>query len=785
MPRALDLATALGTSLAPTVKSAQVRLRSCPPPPLVRLDSYLTCYATSHATSLRLNMASDSDEDFGADSDYKRPQTPTRRPPARNAKQKLPARSTRASTRNYHESSDDDLNGPVIDVDSDAADQAHSLDTSNKKRKRVTSSNQDVRRSKRTHRSAGSPKTPQSRTRSAPVKKKTPTNNRSVRTVAIGPESPCSLAGDWARLPYLVWLNIFNELASPLRDLSAREDTGAQNEAKSTLLASARSSKILADPALTALYHTPLLPRREAAAQLLETLRTPPDSTMLNYRPKVVVLRIEVEENLSRKVFGTYLNLNELVQYLPRLQHIELYTALDAKPWRQLDKSVRWKYSPELFNALQSIPPMGNPDLIDEGLTYLPLESWSWSSRLIPLDWSMETLREIHAAPSFQSLRKITFINFQVPSVTSKTIDPIDIAAMDDPVIRDVASIISLMPRLEHLVFEASTVANGSLLEQLPKNLKHLELINCWEVDAEHMIDFLRDRGHSLQTMVLNHCQSLSLQFLPVLGSACPNLEEIHVDTKYFRHHEFYKDDKPFWEVFLRPDQIPTWPTKLRCIDMQHLQFSDHRAARSFCKSLETSAERLPHLRRLSIDIKLNSTLDKRTKLRNYWAPRLQTIFKRPMVVPTSITATLARQFEQQAVIEPGRRRSLKACATPIRRSIRLAEVLSSPDVTQDEASGTSGREASRRGQVKKEARRLGNESYDADGESDDELSNEINADPKKNTPVQRLCDVVEIQLDNSRVVEDKFHWGDFADNPESEPEAEDPDWNGQDLDFD
>ncbi|KAK6825354.1 hypothetical protein PG987_012848 [Apiospora arundinis] len=701
-------------------------------------------------------MASDSDEDFGADSDYKRPQTPTRRPPARNAKQKLPARSTRASTRNYHESSDDDLNGPVIDVDSDAADQAHSLDTSNKKRKRVTSSNQDVRRSKRTHRSAGSPKTPQSRTRSAPVKKKTPTNNRSVRTVAIGPQSPCSLAGDWARLPYLVWLNIFNELASPLRDLSAREDTGAQNEAKSTLLASARSSKILADPALTALYHTPLLPRREAAAQLLETLRTPPDSTMLNYRPKVVVLRIEVEENLSRKVFGTYLNLNELVQYLPRLQHIELYTALDAKPWRQLDKL----------------------DVLAPG--ELELELSPYTSGLVDGNVARDT-----RCPSFQSLRKITFINFQVPSVTSKTIDPIDIAAMDDPVIRDVASIISLIPRLEHLVFEASTVANGSLLEQLPKNLKHLELINCWEVDAEHMIDFLRDRGHSLQTMVLNHCQSLSLQFLPVLGSACPNLEEIHVDTKYFRHHEFYKDDKPFWEVFLRPDQIPTWPTKLRCIDMQHLQFSDHRAARSFCKSLETSAERLPHLRRLSIDIKLNSTLDKRTKLRNYWAPRLQTIFKRPMVVPTSITAALARQFEQQAVIEPGRRRSLKACATPIRRSIRLAEVLSSPDVTQDEASGTSGREASRRGQVKKEARRLGNESYDADGESDDELSNEINADPKKNTPVQRLCDVVEIQLDNSRVVEDKFHWGDFADNPESEPEAEDPDWNGQDLDFD
>lgn len=732
-------------------------------------------------------MASSSDEDFGADSDYRRPTTPTRLLPARSAKQKKPVRNTRANACNYHETSDDDSDGFDSGADS-PAEQTRSIEASGLKRKRVASSSQDMRRSKRTLRSAGSLITPQqSRKRKSPVKRKTPTNHGSIRTAARRPQTVCSLAGNWASLPYLVWRSVFDEIASPLRDLSAHDET--KSEATRTLLASARSSKILAEPALTALYQAPPL-MLCSTHQLLHTLMTPPDSTMFNYRPKVEVLRIEVEQTLSKKNLGKYLNLKELIQYLPRLKHIDLYTALDAKPWRQLDQSVRWKYSPELFNALHSIPPMGNPDLRDEGLTYLPLESWSWSARLIPAAWSMDNIRSIHSSPSFQSLRKITFINFQVPSVTSKIKDPIAIAAMDSPVIRDFASTISLLPMLEHLVLEASTVANGSLLEQLPKNLKHFELINCWDVEAEHMAGFLRDQGHSLKSIVLNHCQSLSLQFLPILGSACPNLEEIHVNTKYFRHHEFYNDDQPFWDVFLEPDQIPTWPTKLRCIDMQHLQFNEaDGAARRFCKSLETSATRLPHLRKLVIDIKLKCDLNGRTRLRNYWTPRLQTIFKRPLVVPASVAdaSRLAQQLEQKAVLEPGRRKSLKACSTPMRRSIRLAEI-SSPDVTQDEASNASGREVRRRGQVRKEARRLGHESHDADDEGEDELSAELYTDPLKIDPAacQRLCDVVEIQLDNSRVVEERFVITDIRGGPESEEEEEeDPDWNGQDEDFD
>ncbi|KAK8006241.1 hypothetical protein PG991_012538 [Apiospora marii] len=732
-------------------------------------------------------MASSSDEDFGADSDNRRPRTPTRRPPARTAKQKVPVRKTRASACNYHETSDEDSGDSASGAES-AIEQTHNTEASGPKRKRVTSSNQNVRRSKRTLRSFGSPTTPQqSRKRSGPVKKQTPTNHRSIRNAEIRSQTVCSLAGNWASLPYLVWRGVFDEIASPLRDLSAHDE--AKSEATRTLLASSRSSKILAEPALTALYQAPPL-MLCSTHQLLHTLMTPPDSTMFNYRPKVEVLRIEVEQTLSKKNWGTYLNLKELIQYLPRLKHIDLYTALDAKPWRQLDKSVRWKYSPEMFNALHSMPPMGNPDLRDEGLTYLPLESWSWSARLIPAAWTMDEIRSIHSSQSFQSLRKITFINFQVPSVTSKIKDPIAIAAMDNPVIRDIASTISLLPMLEHLVLEASTVANGSLLEQLPRNLKHFELINCWDVEAEHMVDFLRDRGHSLKSIVLNHCQSLSLQFLPILGSACPNLEEIHVNTKYFRHHEFYNDDQPFWDVFLEPDQIPTWPTTLRCINMQHLQFNEaHVAAHNFCKSLETSATRLRHLRKLAIDIKLKCDLTTRTLLRNHWTKRLQTIFKRPLVVPASVAdaSRLAHQLEQKAVLEPGRRKSLKACSTPMRRSIRLAEI-SSPDVTQDEASNTSGREVSRRGQVRKEARRLGNESHDADDEGEDELSAELYTDPLKVDAgaVQRLCDVVEIQLDNSRAVEEQFVITDIRGGPESEEEEEeDPDWNGHDEDFD
>lgn len=607
-------------------------------------------------------------------------------------------------------------------------------------------------------------------------------------------EEGVALAGDWEHLPYLVWFEIFEQVAAPLRDSTARlpDITNASR----SLLSAALANRMLTKPALTALYKSPILSPL-SAHYLARNFTLPPDATTFNYRPMVETLRIDVDETLARKFMGKYLEIKDLIQNLPRLVNVELYHNLDQPPYRNLDDTVRWKYPAELFEALQPVP-NGDIEATDK-TTCTQLRSWLWSSRLAGELCSLDKLQEIHLLPSFASLRKIAFVNYQVPSIRSKTRDPVEIEMMDLPHINQLAAAIKVLPRLEHLIMESSTMVNAHLLEMLPGNLKHIELINCWDIEADSFAMFLVTHGRSLQSLTLDHCQSLSLAFLPVLASACPKLISLHMDMSYYRHHEHYNDSEPLYDVLLGEDQVPTWPPTLQYVDMQHLrQWAgkdeevqvEERRAKLFFESLERSASSLPALRKLVLKAMLNVPFRRRAEFRDHWVTRLTDVFKRPSTEP------LPRP--RLRLIVPIRRNDQKLdgqesaasqkSTSHVRRSSRIAEILLTPPSHDDEGEERIGKERSQLARFRKEAKRLKIQPSRTGHEADDEESEDELAATSLNNETaedsvrgQLLCDIVDIQIDNQKPSEHQYGMDDFLDTPT----ASDAEWDGTDEVFD
>jgi hypothetical protein len=537
---------------------------------------------------------------------------------------------------------------------------------------------------------------------------------------------------------------------------------------------------VLTEPALSSLYKCPQITPR-GALLLARQLGLPQDATALNYRPKIETIQVEVGDTLGRKVHGHYVSIGELIRSLPRLKDIQLRHSLDEEPYRHLEQNVRWKYPEELFEALAFISDDNSDPSSKRGSTVL--RSWTWNSRLAGELCSLEKLAAIHRTPSFCALQKLSFVNYQVPSLGTKIADDAQVIEMDLPEIQKVAAAISALPQLKHLVFESSTMVNGPLLNMLPKGLESLQLINCWDVTAEALQDFLLTHGNSLVELVLDHCQALSLDFLPVLGAACPNLTHLSMNLKYFRPLENAGTAEPFYETLLEDGQVPTWPSSLQHLDMQNLRnwgSAPIDTATVFFKSLTDSASTLPHLRYLSLKTMINAPIRERSAFRKRWVEKMDNIFKRrcddPKPVPRRVSPIQCNHVTESSA-------TVDSPATPKRRSSRIAERPQTP-TTPDEVSVISQREVANVRRVRKETLRLTGRSYHADDEdSEDELSASGQADTPEIVPIfkQRRCHVVDIQVDNQKIAEDIFTAQDFLDSP---PSSDDEDWDGQDMEF-
>ncbi|KAI5925950.1 hypothetical protein F4810DRAFT_656829 [Camillea tinctor] len=718
-------------------------------------------------------------------SDSPPPRRPVRSIPPRAAKTKTPVRRTRSTTTAAHLSSPSSPEDDHMNYESNEPP-SRVLRTSPRKRSLQNSS---------------PPATPKRRRQKSDTfdsQQPTPVKAPEVDAAEVDAtdvdamdETP-NVFPPWQTLPYLAWQRVFEYVADPIRNEASRiEDvTGAVY----SLLSAAQTCKATLEPALASLYKCPpflLHPPNEVKQPLVsffkfvDTLHLPSDSTIIRYRPRVEILRINADKLLYRRFNKRQMCLKELARNLPRLSHLELYHPDDEPPYRELDKHIRQGFTKEdLFEAFEPVP---NGDiLLGDKTAVTRLQSWRWNSRLVPAACNIENLAQIHLHPSFASLRKVAYVNYQLPSwgLSPRVRDSPQMRERDQLAGAQLADSITALPNLEHLILESSTLANGSLLGHLPKTLKHLELINCWEIISEDLALFLATHGSSLQKLTIKHCQSLSLGFLPVLGVSCPCLTHLEVDLSYFQHHASYHDNKPEYASLLEEDQVPTWPASMQSITIINMRNWSLEAAQMFFQSLLDNARELPHLRRLEFKVLLNIAWRERKELRKSLVGKMTRVFGKRTQPP--------KEFKTLRPVKTPR----KSIANPKRRSPRIADQRSELNSSEDTIPAFNGRELSRILSIGKNLRklRLRRAPFDADDEdSEDELAvghtnntrslrNQQRANQYSDSEdefIQGLCEIVDIQIDNQRPSEWQREMADFIDSPnESGTES---DWDGID----
>lgn len=617
----------------------------------------------------------------------------------------------------------------------------------------------------------------------------------------------------WQSLPYHVFIQIFQYASYPLYD----DHTFQPLPSGSWLLKVARLCKAFAEPAFTVLYASPPLVPMEKAHMLVDVLKTDPTILAFKYRQKVESLRIDVGQVAAYSLPGSgHLDLFSFVKDLPRLMDLEFYHQKDMLPFRDIYDSIKWTYPESLFEALEHTDPAADPGRGDK-TSVCKLRSWRWSSRLAGKKYPIEAIREIHLKPSFASLRKIAFVNYQIPSIRKGEENPPEHEKI-------LADALSVLENLEHLIFESSTLVNEKLLPLLPTRLRAIEIINCWELTADHFGRFLLTHGSQLRSLTLNHNQSLSLSFLPQLGIASPKLQDLKMNLTYFNDYMTHRGTEPEFDELLQLGEVPAWPRTLQTIELTQLRKWDAEAAEMFFQSLLDSASALPDLRRLTIQAILNIGWRDRASFRDKWLGSLDRVFKRISDPPrhhiSLATSQVARSSDkiqdtvkaeatlssadgsnkspQPSTLITGSSKS-EGPDTPTRRSTRTStrdaptgKYAESPDNSADERESEQPSQLSRRAVIRQSgiSRELAilkqtagidspREAHTSSSDSDDvPLVRRAKERGHVQQAIQGMCEVVDVRIDNLRPRETQATEADFLDDEL----PGDADWNGEDV---
>ncbi|KAM5348556.1 hypothetical protein ACJ41O_008380 [Fusarium nematophilum] len=619
---------------------------------------------------------------------------------------------------------------------------------------------------------------------------------RSPKKRRISPpeQLPQGVVPNWRdpQIPYGAWTDIFYYAA-----VAGGHDSLDVN----WLIGAATTCQAFSEAALSAIYRCPPLITTGKARRFAALLELPPPNTRFNYRAKIESLYVDVQVVPQSLLY-------RMIYVLPRLREVILFTQSDQPPYRELDRTVRWQYSEEILRALR--PSSAQIDLanVEEKPFCTTLRSWEWSGSLLggPVA-TVKDITRVHQEPSFAHLTKLSFTNFQVPSLHKlgpKRGDEereLQLYNEDGAVIDSIAEAISQLKSLKHLVFESSTVMNDRLLPLLPTDLTHLGLVNCWEIKSDDFAPFLHSHGRHLRSLVLSHNQSLDLVFLTTLADACPNLEELYMNLSCFRHHDslslLNNDADPMYEQALLPHQVPRWPSSLRVIDFEHIRHWSVETAEMFLDSLIDGAGALPNLRHLAVKMMLNIPWKARANMRHEWRRKLDRVFLRPFEPPKKhYTLRPAEENEVPHVIEK-MPRPKRLSDGPSRRSSRLAAQTSDSDSRH---SNNSKGLRSQHGRPTYAEPETDENEFDSESEEggDKEQQEEANSpassqdenqtqgegsDLRVKTPViQGRCTTVAIVFDNQKPTELQYGMEDFMDEDRADSDDE---WDGDREDDD
>ncbi|EPE27178.1 hypothetical protein GLAREA_03092 [Glarea lozoyensis ATCC 20868] len=745
-------------------------------------------------------------------------------------------RATRAKpTISYAEpsssSSDDDDDD---DSEEESADSNHRSNTRRSPRKRQTHHHERPSRLRQFREQQPSEDEPQqlqqpalkkqkrSRTTSARVTrsskpKKRSKTSRPADAISWNTVIPSGVIPPWQTLPYQVLLQIFEYTAGPLYDINSFQPSLSQR----LLLDMSRMCRAFAEPALTVLYKSPLLIPMIHAHQLVDAIKADPASRSLNYRRKIKSLCINVGQVAAYTLPGYgLLDLYSLIKDLPLLADLELYHQKDMSPFRDLESTIKWTYPQNIFDALEYFDQDADASK-GEKTSVCRLRSWRWSSRLAGKTWPIDKLIKVHLKPSFSGLRKLAIVNYQIPNSSKNEEDPGHEIILAD----------SLKPlkNLDHLILESSTLVNSKLLPMLPKTLRRLEITNCWEVNAEDLAGFLSTHGRLLQELTLNHNTSLSISFLTVLGTACPDLEVFRMNLTYYNIHATYHDSEPAFEQLLYPGELPTWPSKLQLIELIQLRKWETEAAEMFFQSLLDSAATLRDLRHLTVQAILNIGWRDRASFRDKWLGDIERVFKRVTTSPrnhatikprlSTIPSTVSipevaipvRETKANVSQRPSSvsspssvnnslsqevtstRRSQRSRAQPTKPNVYVESSDTSDDEKQEDVPFAP-KDSTRRGNVLSRELNILKQTAGIDspfawpsspGNSENKSSDSDDAPLRlksKNVDaqvIQGMCEVVDLRIDNLRPAERQVTEADFLD----EEAPGDDDWNGEDID--
>jgi hypothetical protein len=307
------------------------------------------------------------------------------------------------------------------------------------------------------------------------------------------------------------------------------------------------------------------------------------------------------------------------------------------------------------------------------------------------------------------------------------------------------------MPYLTRLSFEFCDIVTGVWLQHLPKTLTDLSITCSPSLKSEPFSEYLHSHGASLRRLTLNNNNSLSLDFFSQLKSTCPHLEELSMNLIYFKSSRITDLIPPNYERLLGPNSRPTWPSTLRKIDMSHLRHWESDAVVMFFESIIEGAENVQNLRYLSLSVHVDLPWHERAGFRDKWRTLFEKVFRRKSQLPV----IYMQSFKSYRLWKEAQKNNPKCTRAS---SEERSGDSSNPSVGRlrprrsiNYASDSSSLKHSLRGQVVTalEASRT-----------------RVAKEPEH--PVQGLCDVVDIRIDNGRPNEKEFRESDMLDTEES-----------------
>lgn len=573
-----------------------------------------------------------------------------------------------------------------------------------------------------------------------------------------------------ASLPYHILLQVFVYASHPLRD----ENMHA-TPAIPWLITMAQTCQAFTKPALTALYRNPpIFAIRQNRKKLVHSLIAPSAEARQDYKVMVKRLELDVTQmSALTDASNSVADLGALVSALTTLKEIDIFDPLDRPPYRErLKRTRRWTYPPELFQALRG--------------TELRLKSWRWHNSFFAQGQGLAWAKDIHGDQAFRSLRDVTFVKFNVDEKRKAD-------ATDPPVEELLASAIAALPNLHSLAFESCTAVNGDLLSRLPSTLLSLSIVNCINLTSEALQTFLSEKGRHLEELVLNHDQSLDLLFLTTLKADCPRLEVLRMDLNYYSTLALSSDNEPLYDWLLDEGEIPTWPTTLRIIDLEHLRKWGADCATNFFTSLIDSAADLPFLREIRIQATVDMNWRDRAEFRQKWAARFEKVFawRGPFPSPHLASLRAYREWKAKPSNEDAadRNDSLLDITAEDIQATAVASQGSSADSDGETDSdvplvGKRKDDSWNAKRLRSRARTATNYDETSDNDDAEEMSpegsgedEEVDAsDDEEPTVVQGRCHTVVCRIDNLRPREEMFDEADFLDEERSGDEEWDED---------